>query len=62
MIDEGKNIAEFHVKKEFRKNGIGKELARQITENPYAHSYWLKLIVEFTKNNFTEVAWLDSNI
>lgn len=68
VIDGGKNIAEFFVKKEFRKNGIGKEAARQvynlfpgkwenrqITENPYAHSYWLKVIAEFTINNFSEV-------
>ena len=68
VINEGKNIAEFYVKKEFRKKGVGKEAARQvynlfpgkwenrqITENPYAHTYWLKIISEFTKDNFKEV-------
>jgi predicted acetyltransferase len=67
LIDEGKNIAEFYIKKEFRKNGIGKEASkqvfnlfpgkweiRQIIENPQAHNYWLKIISEFTKDNFTE--------
>jgi len=63
----GKNVAEFYVKKEFRKNGVGKEVSkqvfnlfpekweiRQIVENPQAHNYWLKIISEFTKNNFIE--------
>ncbi|MFA4827003.1 MAG: GNAT family N-acetyltransferase [Candidatus Shapirobacteria bacterium] len=67
VIDEGKNIAEFYVEKEFRKNGIGREASRQIfnlfpgkweirqiIENPKARLYWLKLMTEFTKNNFTE--------
>lgn len=67
LIKEGKNIAEFYIKKEFRKNGIGKEASkqifnlfpekweiRQIIENPQAHNYWLKTILEFTKNSFTE--------
>jgi predicted acetyltransferase len=67
VIDDGKNIAEFYIKKELRKNGIGKEASRQvfnlfpakweirqIVENPKAHNYWLKIISEFTKNNFTE--------
>lgn len=67
LINEGKSISEFFVKKEFRKKGIGKEASRlvfnlfpnkweirQIIENQQAHSYWIKIISEFTKNNFTE--------
>ncbi len=69
IITEGKNIAEFYIKKEYRKNGVGKEAVRQvynlfpgkweirqIMENPNARSFWLKVIAEFTENNFIEVA------
>jgi len=68
VIDVGRNIAEFYVKKEFRKKGVGKETARQtynlfpgkwenrqITANPYAHAYWLKVVAEFTHGDFEEV-------
>ncbi len=67
LLDEGKTISEFYVKKEFRKNGIGSEAARQIflkwpgkwenrqiRENPKAHAFWLKFISEFTNNDFKE--------
>lgn len=68
VIEDGKNIAEFYVLKEYRKSGVGKEAARlvynsfpgkwenrQIVENPYAHSYWQRLIAEFTNNEFEEI-------
>lgn len=67
LINKGKNIAEFYIRKEFRNSGIGKETSkqvfnlfpakwevRQIIENPQARNFWLKIISEFTKNNFTE--------
>jgi len=67
ILEDGTNLSEFYVKKEFRKNRIGMEASkmayqlfpgkwevRQILENPIAHSFWLKSISEFTNNNFTE--------
>ena len=68
ILTEGKTISEFYVKKEYRKNGIGSETARQIflkwpgkwenrqiRENPKAHTFWLNFISKFTNNNFEEV-------
>ncbi len=65
---ESKNMGEFYVQKEFRKRGIGKEAARQIfnlfpgrwevrqlKENSSARDFWIKVIREYTDNNFQEV-------
>lgn len=64
---DGKNIAEFYVKKEFRKNGVGKTTAmkvfdlfkgnwevREIEENPNARTFWRKVIDEYTGHKFKE--------
>ncbi len=65
---DGKNIAEFYIKKEFRNKGIGKLAAfkvfdkfkgnwetRQIKENISAQNFWRKVVSEYTKNNFQEI-------
>lgn len=65
---DGKNIAEFYIKKEFRNKGIGKLAAfkvfdkfwgnwevRQLKENISAQNYWRKVIDEYTKNNYQEI-------
>ena len=65
---EAKNIGEFYIQKEFRKRGIGKEAAkqvfnlfpgkwevRQLKENSSARDFWIKVIKEYTDNNFQEV-------
>jgi len=64
----GKNIAEFYVKKEFRKNGIGKTAAikvfdlfkgnweiRELKENIDGQKFWRKVINDYTNGNFKEV-------
>ncbi len=68
IIDGDKSIAEFYIQKDERGNGVGKEAARQIfnlfpfkweirqlTQNTNAHKFWLKVISEFTQDNFKEV-------
>jgi len=65
---DGKNIAEFYVKKEFRKNGIGKMAAmeifdlfkgnweiRELKENIDGQNFWKKVINEYIKGNFEEI-------
>jgi predicted acetyltransferase len=71
---DGKNIAELYVKKEFRKNGIGKMISfrvfdlfkgnwevRQIKENILAQKFWKKVIGEYTNNNYQEIILDDEN-
>ena len=60
-------MGEFYVQKEFRKRGIGKRLpgrssifpgrweVRQLKENSSARDFWIKVIREYTDNNFQEV-------
>jgi predicted acetyltransferase len=71
---DGKNIAEFYVKKEFRKKGVGKMISfrvfdlfkgswevRQIKENILAQKFWKKVISEYTNNNYQEIILDDKN-
>jgi len=64
---DGKNIAEFYIKKEFRKNGFGKMIAikvfdlfkgnweiREIEENLNARTFWIKVIDNYTDHRFKE--------
>ena len=64
---DGKNIAEFYIKKEFRKNGVGKTAAikvfdkflgnwevREIEENLNARTFWIKVIDNYTDHRFKE--------
>lgn len=68
LIKQGKNIAEFYIKKEFRKNGVGKMAAikvfdlfrgkweiRELKENIDGQNFWRKVINEYTNSNFEEV-------
>lgn len=61
------SIAEFFVMKKYRRSGIGKTIAYQLFElhkgnwevfqkesNKPAQSFWIKIIDEYTKGNFTE--------
>jgi len=63
-----KSIAEFYIKKEFRKKGIGNEAAKQAFElfpgrwetrqlkgKAIVHSFWLEIISELTHNQFQEI-------
>lgn len=65
---DGKNIAEFYIKKEFRNKKIGKTTAmkvfelfkgkwevRELKENIPAQNFWRKVINEYTKNNYKEI-------
>lgn len=68
LIEVGvKNLSEFYIKPEFRRNEIGKQAAfliwdlfpgkwegRQIKENTKAHEYWLKVKGEYTNQNFQD--------
>lgn len=64
----GKNVSEFYVKKEFRKNGIGKMTAtkvfnlfkgnweiRELKENIDGQYFWRKVVDDYTNGNFKEV-------
>lgn len=68
VINEGKNIAEFYIKKEFRKNGVGKLSAikvfdmfrgkweiRELKNNIDGQNFWRKVVGEYTKGNFEEI-------
>lgn len=68
LNNEGKNICEFYIKKEYRGKNAGKMAAikafeyfpgkwevREIRENPKARAFWLKVIDEYTKGNFNEI-------
>lgn len=70
----GKNLAEFYVKKEYRKNGIGKNAAfkvfdlfpgkwevRETKKNKQAYCFWSNVLAEYTKNTFMEIALDDEN-
>ncbi len=70
----GKNIAEFYIKKEFRKNGIGKITAmkifdlfhgkweiRELRDNIDGQNFWRKVINDYTKGNFKEILLDDNN-
>lgn len=65
---DGKNIAEFYIKKEFRSKGIGKISAfkvfnlftgnwevRELKENIPAQNFWRKIIKEYTNDDFKEI-------
>ncbi|MEM6320026.1 MAG: GNAT family N-acetyltransferase [Bacteroidota bacterium] len=63
-----KNIAEFYVKQEYRRRGIGKNVAvhlfkryrgkweiRQLSTNLKAVKFWRRVIGEFTQGNYKEI-------
>ena len=65
---DGKSIAEFYIKKEFRNKGIGKMAIftifdsfsgnweiRELKENINGQNFWRKVISEYTKENFQEI-------
>jgi len=65
---KAKSISEFYIKKEFRKQDIGKTAAikafklfpgkwevGELRENVPAHSFWRKVIEEYTGNKFEEI-------
>ncbi|MFK7946994.1 MAG: GNAT family N-acetyltransferase [Saprospiraceae bacterium] len=62
-----KSIAEFYIKPDFRRKGIGRKVAfqlfktyqgkweiRQQLDNQTAQLFWLQVISEFTDGNFTD--------
>jgi predicted acetyltransferase len=62
------NIAEFYVKKEFRRQSVGKTAAfnlfnlfpgkweiRELKENTEARKFWTKIIAEYTNNRYQEI-------
>jgi predicted acetyltransferase len=64
----GKNIAEFYIRKEFRRNGVGKMTAikvfdifkgnweiRELKDNIEGQFFWRKVIDKYTNGNFKEV-------
>ena len=66
---EAKAFAEFFVMRKYRNKGIGKKVAftlfekfpgkweiRQLEENKHAQEFWRKIIREYTKGNFQEIA------
>lgn len=69
LVNTGaKNMSEFYIKKEYRKQRIGLQAAfivfdkflgkwevREIIENPKAHEFWLKVIDEYTDGKYEEV-------
>jgi predicted acetyltransferase len=67
LAKDAKSISEFYIKKEFRRNGFGKEAAiksfdlflgkwevRELKENKVAHLFWNNVIKEYTSNHFSE--------
>ena len=64
---DAKSIAEFYIKKEHRRTGIGKNAAfkifdmfpgkweiRELKENKLAHSFWKDIICEYTKGEYID--------
>jgi predicted acetyltransferase len=62
------SIAEFFILKKYRKNGVGKTVAfvvfnkfrgnwevKQLKKNSISHSFWRKVIAQYTLNNFEEI-------
>lgn len=62
------SIAEFFILKKYRKNGVGKTVAfevfdklrgnwevKQLKKNYISHSFWRKVIAQYTMNNFEEI-------
>lgn len=67
MQTNGNNLAEFYIKKEYRKKGYGRTAAisifalhlgkwelRELNTNTSAHNFWLKVISDYTHGNFSD--------